>query len=125
MRKFAFLGTILVVLLATTVWSQESDYTIEDALQILESDFSKYGWAHIYYSRKIHDESRISTKVKIVRQIYDSGEIITMQIFYENWRYEIKLNFITDKQVYARRSYDVKQIVFHTLDDLVNKEKVE
>jgi hypothetical protein len=125
MKKFTFLGTMLVVLLTMTVWPQESDYTIDDALQILENDFSKYGWAHIYYSRKIHDETNSLTKVKIVRQVYESGEIITMQIYHNNWRYEIKLNFITDKQVYARRSYDVKQVVYHTLDDLISKETAE
>jgi hypothetical protein len=109
------------MLCAVGAGAQELNYTADEAIQLLENDFSKYAWAHVYYNRKIHDDSNSSTKV--ARQVYDNGEIVTLQIVQGGWRYEIKLNFINEKQVFAKRSYDVKKTVFHSLDDMQSRRK--
>ncbi|MDR2659279.1 MAG: hypothetical protein LBC27_04740 [Spirochaetaceae bacterium] len=121
MKKISVFSIVAVMLCAIYANAQELNYTAEEAVQLLESDFSKYAWVHLYYNRKIHDNSSPSTKV--ARQVYEDGEIVTMQIIYGGWRYEIKLNFIHEKQIFAKRSYDVRKAVYHSIDDMLSQLK--
>ncbi|MDR2659024.1 MAG: hypothetical protein LBC27_03425, partial [Spirochaetaceae bacterium] len=71
--KISVFSIVVVMLCAIYANAQELNYTPDEAVQLLESDFSKYAWVHLYYNRKIHDDSSPSTKV--ARQIYEDGEI--------------------------------------------------
>jgi hypothetical protein len=123
MKKIPVFLLVSFMLCAIYASAQELNYTADEAVQLLESDFSKYAWVHIYYNRKIHDAGAPLTKVS--RQVYEDGEIVTMQIVQGGWRYEVKLNFITEKQIFAKRSYDAKKLVFHSMDDIVSKRPAE
>jgi hypothetical protein len=116
MKKYTVLFVVLF-LCGLNGWSQEQNYTVEDAVRLLESDFSKYPWVHLYYNRKIHDSSSAVTKV--VRQIYENGEIVTMRITRGGWRYELKLNFASEKQAFAKRAYDVKTAVYQAINEIL------
>jgi hypothetical protein len=114
----------LLILCAASVWAQEQTWTLQDAVLMLENDFERYSWAHIYYNRKIHDGSPES--VRVMRQTYEQGEVVTMRITKGGWRYELKLNFATEKQTFARRSYDIKHAVYQAINELLpKKEAVE
>jgi hypothetical protein len=119
MKKIPILLLISFMLCAVDAGAQELNYTVDETIQLLESDFSRYAWVHIYYNRKIHDDSGPLTKV--ARQVYEDGEIVTLQIVQGGWRYEVKLNFISEKQIFAKRAYDAKKLVFHSMDDLISK----
>ncbi|MDR0409607.1 MAG: hypothetical protein LBH18_04335 [Spirochaetaceae bacterium] len=119
MKKISVYLTLFFALCAVDVSAQELNYTVDEAVQLLENNFSKYPWAHLYYNRKIHDDSSSSTKV--ARQAYDDGEIVTMIITYGGWRYEVKINFITEKQIFSKRSYDIQKVVLHSMDDLISR----
>ncbi|MDR1256490.1 MAG: hypothetical protein LBJ86_01940, partial [Spirochaetaceae bacterium] len=88
---------------------------------LLENDFERYPWAHIYYNRKIHDGSPES--VKVMRQTYTDGEVVTMRITKDGWRYELKLNFAAEKQTFAKRSYDIKNAVYQAINELLPKKE--
>jgi hypothetical protein len=119
MKKFfySFLTLTVLALCAADINAQENQYTVEAIVDILNEDFEKYPWAHIYYSRKIQDQGGPLTK--FVRSAYENGEIVTAEIRKGGWRYEIKLNFITAKQVYAKRSHDIKLALYSTISDLL------
>jgi hypothetical protein len=110
---------VCLLLCAVCAWPQNQDYTLQDAVLLLENNFEKYPWAHIYYNRKIHDNSKES--VKVMRQTYEQGEVVTMRITKGGWRYELKLNFTTEKQTFARRSYDIKHAVYQSINELLPK----
>jgi hypothetical protein len=111
----------LFILCAASLWAQEQAYTLQDAVLLLETDFEKYPWAHIYYSRKIHDGSPES--VKVMRQTYEQGEVVTMRITKGGWRYELKLNFAVEKQAYAKRSYDIKYAIYQAINEILPKKE--
>jgi hypothetical protein len=111
----------LFILCAAYALPQEQTYTLQDAVRLLESDFEKYPWAHIYYNRKIHDSR--AELVKVIRQTYEQGEIVTMRITKGGWRYELKLNFSTEKQVFVKRSYDVREAVYQSINEILPKKE--
>jgi hypothetical protein len=123
MKKITVFLLVSFMLCAIDAGAQELNYTTDEAVQLLENDFAKYAWVHIYYNRKIHDAGAPLTRV--ARQVYEGGEIVTMQIVQGGWRYEVKLNFITEKQIFSKRSYDAKKLVFHSMDDIISKRLVE
>jgi hypothetical protein len=118
-----FLTLTIFALYAVNISAQEQEkeYSIENILDILDEDFENYPWAHIYYSRKIPDQSM--ERIRFVRRVYGQGEIVTIQIRKRGWRYEVKINFAKEKQVYAKRSYDIKMTVYHIITDLFPKEQ--
>jgi hypothetical protein len=116
MKKYPVLFALFFIC-GLTVWPQEQKYTVEEAVRLLESDFAKYPWVHLYYSRKIHDASAAATKV--MRQTYENGEIVTMNITRGGWRYEVKLNFASEKQAFAKRAHDVKTAVYQSINEIL------
>jgi hypothetical protein len=117
--SLAFFTIFLLCVCTASVRAQEQVYTLQDAVLLLENDFEKYPWAHLYYNRKIHDGGPES--VKVMRQTYEQGEVIAMRITKSGWRYEVKLNFTSEKQAFAKRSYDIRYAVYQSINEILPK----
>jgi hypothetical protein len=116
--KKAFLFFITVFALCIVdIGAQENIYSIDDVLNTLNSDFEKYPWAHLYYNRKIHDNGR--PYVKFLSQAYENGEVVNVEIRKGGWRYEVKINFISEKQIYAKRTYDIKMAIYQMISEVL------
>jgi hypothetical protein len=119
---FCFLLTVTAfTLCAVNISAQEDNYSDQDIVNILNSNFEKYPWAHLYYSRKIPDNGR--PFIKFARQAYETGEVVTAEITKGGWRYELKINFTNEKQTYAKRGYDVKMALYQSLGELLPEKK--
>jgi hypothetical protein len=119
---FCFLLTVTAfTLCAVNISAQENNYSAQDIVNMLNSNFEKYPWAHLYYSRKIPDNGRPSTK--FASQAYEGGEVVTAEITKGGWRYELKINFTNEKQIYAKRGYDVKMALYQSIGDLLPEKK--
>jgi hypothetical protein len=120
MKRYLWIFLTLTILALCVIninaQEQENEYSVENILDILNEDFENYPWAHIYYSRKIQDDGEARTK--FVRRAYDEGEIVTIEIRMDGWRYEVKINFAKEKQAYAKRSYDIKMAVYQVITGL-------
>jgi hypothetical protein len=119
MKKTGWLSLLFFMLMlsAVNVQAQEHNYTLENVFSLLENNFSKYPWAHIYYSRKTPDSGRYY--VKIWRRPYDNGEVVLVNMVRNGWRYEIKVNFTGRKEVFAKRSHDIRNSLYTSIADLL------
>jgi hypothetical protein len=119
MKKTGLLSLLffMLMLAAVNVQAQEDNYTVENVFTLLESNFSNYPWAHIYYNRKIPDSGRYY--IKLGRYLYDGGEVVLLNMVRNGWRYEVKVNFAGQKEVFAKRSKDIKNSLYTSIADLL------
>jgi hypothetical protein len=126
MKQIALAGILLGVCVLG-LYAQDTEnalqYTVDDTVQLLENDFEKYPYAELFYNKKSQDVRAPFTKVQ--RQVYQdgdiAGELVTFDIVKGGWRYEVKIDFTTNKHVHSKRSYDVKKAVYQSINEMLPK----
>ncbi|MDR0663563.1 MAG: hypothetical protein LBF80_05745 [Spirochaetaceae bacterium] len=119
MKRFfySFLALTVFALCAVDISAEENEYTAEEIVAMLDKNFATYPWAHIFYNRKIPDQG--GPRTRLSGGAYGQGEVVTVEIRKDGWRYEIKINFSNERQAYAKRSYDVKKAIYHSITELL------